>query len=463
MPSSLLTVFASYSRRVSRAARAARAAVAAGLALACCLFTPGLAAQDYSIGQLRSMMRGGGLERRQAIWYIQQTRADELFPEAAQYLFTSEDYDDHRAVINTMRAYGPRLENHLPNWYLLLDRYIGMDRPPDVLVECVALAVNWREHRLMPALLRLARHPRLEVRMAAFQAMASLSNDMLIPTLLRLITDERPIFRMYALEGMVRFNDTRLAPFIQAALADSSKSVRLLAVSAAAAQPNPDQQAGVIARRFGEDSDPEVRERILEELVARNWRSQISVVNRGVGDESPLVRTAALAAARSFGDRSVAVAIARQQERETVEALKIQSVLTLMELESSGGGRGLVRLLESDESARVREKAAAALGYLRERAGLPALAAATANDDSPAVRAEAAAALGRLGDNRAIGPLVETIRRADESYEIRSAAALALAELDTRESRSALEQLQNATEIGAFRERIQKLLVELRE
>ena len=53
--------------------------------------------------------------------------------------------------------------------------------------------------------------------------------------------------------------------------------------------------------------------------------------------------------------------------------------------------------------------------------------------------------------------LVDAVRRSDDSYEVRSAALLALARIDSATARSALESLYAGTSNAELRRQIQKL------
>lgn len=409
------------------------------------------------------MLSSGGETRRRAIWYIQQIGADEVFPEAARLLVESDDYDDHRAVLNAMRGYGDRLEGAAPNWYLMLDDYINLDRPADILIQIIELAAAWKEHRLMPALTRLAQHPDESVRSAAFRGMASFANDLLIPTLLRLYSSDRAILKVYALEGMEQFPDSRLQKFILEALSSPSKSVRIYAAAALAAQSDAENQSQYLARQFGDDSDPEVRERIVELIGRYRWRRQSSIVARAMADDSPLVRGAALEASLLLEDRSLAIAIARQQERELDGTLKLRSIYCLLRLDSSGGGRGLAAMLTGDQDELVRAQAASAIGILNEREALGALLRALQDDANEHVRLEAAGALARLADGRSLGGLADSVRRENEVMSVRAAAAMAIAAIGNRESRQQLARLSSELPPGEMRRRVQNVLLRLRE
>jgi len=424
----------------------------------------GLVAQNPEAAELRSQIESGGLEGRQAMWYVYQTRTNELLPLVAEHLFISDNPADHLQILNVFIAYGQDLEAYLPHWHLLLDRYIDDSRPPEVLLKCIELTVWWKEVRLMPALVRLTRHPRREIRVAALEGMSELQSDQIIPVLIQLITAERPVYRVYALEGLRHFGDKRMETFVGDALEDPNKSVRLFAIEAFMQQPRAEERSYLLSRRFREEDDPEVRRRIIAAFAEQNWRGQTGTINRAVQDASPLVRAGALEAAKVFKDRSTALTIARQLPRESELALKYQAVDALMYMDRSGVGHGLSALLETHEPQELRVRAALALGYLKERSGLAALASSLQSDPEEAVRIEAAGAIGAIGvsDSRAIAALERALRSPQESYAVKSAAALALKQIDSRQSLAVLRDLQYAEEVGSFRRHIQKLLAETR-
>ncbi|MEQ9366800.1 MAG: HEAT repeat domain-containing protein [Leptospirales bacterium] len=455
-------------------ARSLRLSGAAGV-LICAIFhipplyaqaTPlasGMTQEERLLQRIRSDLEGGGEGRRRAIWYIYQNKQHQLLPVAAAYLFQSDDVADHMAVMRTLHAYGDQLERYLPNWHVILDRYMTPEANEEVVLECIKLTMRWKESRLIHALNRLARHPQSAVRLAAFGGTATLSNDMLIPVLVRLMQSERAVFRIYGLEGILHFGDKRLWTFLQDALSDPSKSVRIYAVQALSEQPNGAERSHYLARQYNGERDPEVRGRIIEVIAERRWLRHLNIVHRGVSDGEPLVRKFALDAVESLNDRRAASFISRQLTQEDRRELKLQGVRTLMLLENSGGGGGLRTLLESDVDPAVRQKAALALGYLKDRSGVFSLARAVQEDAAEAVRMESAGALGNLGDNRANSALIETIRRKGESYEVRSAATLALARIGSRESLRALEDLRQEYPGQPLGEEIQQLLIRLRE
>jgi len=83
---------------------------------------------------------------------------------------------------------------------------------------------------------------------------------------------------------------------------------------------------------------------------------------------------------------------------------------------------GLIRALkDSDEG--VRERAAKALGKIRDKRAVEPLIEAL-KDSEWSVRREAAKALGEIGDGRAVEPLIKALDAADASVQIEAAEAL---------------------------------------
>jgi len=394
--------------------------------------------------QILSGLQKGGLPRRQAIWYIYQQRENDLLRNAVQYLFLSQDFEDHMAIFHVLVSYGQALENYLPDWYSYLDRYMGDhtadNLPEDLLISYIKLAMEWKEHRMIYPLSILAAHPRSGVRQAAYEAMSSFADDNLIPVLLRLIMDARPVKRLYALEGAARFTDRRLLPFIQRLLSDPSKSVRIYAIRAFVEQPGSVDMNYLIINMYLKDEDAEVRQAVIETIGKKAWRNQSYILYRALSDSSSAVRASALEAVALLKDTNAAFHISRQLETETDQVVKSAAVETLLGIGSGGGGSGLASLIVNEREERLRLRAALACGILKERGALPALMQAVVSDSSRKVRLEAAGALGRLADPRSTGPLAEAVRNGPD-YEVKSAALLAMAEINNEDSQTKLNDL----------------------
>jgi HEAT repeat protein len=424
------------------------------------LTSSGIDAFPITEQNVSEMMKSGGVERRQAIWYVYQMRYDGLLRDAAEFLFQSGDYDDHRAILHVFDAYGESLENHLPDWYLFLDRYMNESLPVDILKECFRLMVKWQEHRLMHALARFAYHPLMEVRLAAYEAMSQMKNDILIPVILGMISSERPIYKMYALEGASHYPDRRLEPFMSRLLTDNNKSVRIYAIDAVSVMPNGSDK---IVRMFTFDRNEEIRERVVESVAKNSWRQQIYIVQKALADPSPLVRRSALNAIDSLRDGFSAPYISRQLVVETEPDIKGLSLDVLMRLGKGGGGKGLSRILVEEESENLRLKGALTIGVTREYEASDALAHALVHDPSYRVRLESAYAMGRIKNARFRQTLRDVALNANENHDVRTQAILSLVEINVQEAIEFLESNLDSFAEAELKRQAEAILAKLRE
>jgi len=404
---------------------------------------------------VEAQLNSGGIKRQQAIWYVYQLQYNDLLRKAADYLFESKDYDDHRAVLRVLHAYGESLENYLPDWYLFIDRYMKESTPPDLLKQCFDLAVIWEEQRLMTALIRFASHPLSEVRHAAFEAMSKMGSDIIIPEMLRLISSPRPIFKVYALEGAALYPDARLAPFVLRLLNDPNKSIRIYAIEAVSRNPRLIDQ---VIRLYTLDSDNEVKQRIVELIGRFGWRSHFYIVQSALGDPSPLVRRSALGAVEQVSDPFSAPYISTQLARESDPELRRLALDVLLLLRKGGGGAGLSSVLEHESDESMRIKAAIIAGLSREYGTAQALIQALMVDLSAAVRLEAANAMGLIRSQKFFEPLKTVILNETEGYEIRSGAILSLLEINRKEGVEFLAQNRERIANLRVRKQIEAIL-----
>jgi hypothetical protein len=371
--------------------------------------------------KLRAQLEKSGHERRVAIWYVYQENRTDLVKPAAEILLTSDDPADQKAVIAMLEAFGDQMDAALPIWYLYLDKYMTYDREEDLLIRCMDLAAKWKEHRLMSALGRMAQHPMRRVRNHAFQSMAVMRNDQVIPIILRLSQSGRAIERMYSLEGMRAVGDSRLVPFAERLLQDPNRSVRMFAIPGFAAQPGSDANSYAVTRMFMQESDEEIRERIIDVIVQKKWGQHSNLVAQGCSDPSALVRQRSFMGAKVFG---LSPSVSRQLEDETEKPLRALGMEVLLALGNSGGGTGLAHILSSEEDPLFRLRAASLLALFKERNGLSALHYSVRSDPSEEVRIEAADALGEIGDNSSISVLYQVLADDAELYTVKSAALM---------------------------------------
>jgi hypothetical protein len=151
--------------------------------------------------------------------------------------------------------------------------------------------------------------------------------------------------------------------------------------------------------------DPETRAAAARALGAIGSIDGLSHLGKGLAAGEPGVRAAAVASLRDlrgFEDPTLAVPLLNDSD-ESVRAEAIYTIgatrgRAMTAASGMNAARALAALVTSDPSARVRKKAAWALGEIGAPAGVAgaALSRAAQEDSDPLVRSLAAAALGRL-------------------------------------------------------------------
>ncbi len=392
----------------------------------------------FASDRIAALLASSGDNRRIGMWYVAQEKRGEYLKIVGEILLSSEDPKDQGQALSVFAAYGDDLEAALPEWYIYVDRFLKFGREEDLLIQAMDLAVKWKEHRLIPALGRMAVHPLRRVRLRAFQSMSALHNDQIVPILLGLSQSPRPIERMYALEGFQEYGDSRIAPFAEKLLQDPNRSVRMFAIPGYAAQPGAEGNSYSIARLYTQESDEEVRQRVIELIANRKWGQHANLVAQACGDASPLVRESAFKGARIF---NLAQPVSRQLEGEPEARLRRAGLDALTVIGNSGGGTGLAHILSSDEDPGMRLRAASLLGLYRERMGLSSLHYNLRQDSVEEVRLEAAEAIGDIGDPGSSAVLLQSMEDEKETYAVKSAAMLSYLRLPLADKKTVLTQL----------------------
>ncbi len=122
--------------------------------------------------------------------------------------------------------------------------------------------------------------------------------------------------------------------------------------------------------------------------------------------------------------------------KEASVALKGQIVFILGRIGSGKATSGLAEVLRDDENAYIRSNTAEALGKIRDKNSLSALASSLFDKDT-IVRQNSAWALGQLKDSQATGSLLQSLNE-EEEMGVRFAVVDSLAVLKDRSATQAL-------------------------
>ncbi len=287
--------------------------------------------------------------------------------------------------------------------------------------------------------------------------------------LLSAVGGEDTAARVKAVEKLAHLRDPRIVPAVAALMKDPAHDVRVVAAQTLKAQgydpKEPAEEAAYQVALGNLEVAPQFGEAALEPLCT---------ALKSENDETRRMTAFALA---TLGDRRAVEPLAQAMRGSTPQ----QQRVFIDTLTTLGGPDVVLPLAEALKNAdrNVRTAAARGLGRHGDERAVPALCAALKDLDYD-VAEYAAQALGRIGDTRAVTPLCDALRHPGdgvqneavlalsmfkdpgsietlETYAMdfvghewshRRAAVVALGEIETPESRAALERLHESLPSG---------------
>jgi HEAT repeat protein len=264
-----------------------------------------------------------------------------------------------------------------------LARLLG-DPEPEVRETALLAAAAGGLRELVPLVVELLNDPDPKVRDAAAAAAGMLGDREAVPSLLRAFADASPDLRETITTAVTRL-DLDSTPALFDTLLQSPDSGSKIALARTIARLRPPGFVNVLAR-LSDNPDPAVRSSAVEALGR---------CTRVVGGEDDIRRGL------------VAGALADADENVRARAVDAAVRLGLQEQ-----GQVITRLLESDSSPTVRERAALAVGILRLTGGEVPLLEACRQTESTNVRAAAALAAGVYDPNSLV---VRVLQMPDEA------------------------------------------------
>jgi HEAT repeat protein len=314
--------------------------------------------------------------------------------------------------------------------------------------------------RATAALVAMARSDTPRVRAAAAAALARVEADIAMPALTRAIRDDDSWVRYFAMRSLGTHRHPATADLVvERLLEDPAGHVRLAAIDVLGRLNAPHALDALIP--LANAADPDVARAAIA-AIGQSGRPDAGVfLDALVRSREAWRRLAAVTviAGRSNGEAAATLQwIAGADEDETVAAAAVDGLAQLAAVPGRGTAavKALIALLEepprreqaigtvaglpphvlpaivdglAHASAEVRRGTIEALGRMRRAEASQALEAAL-DDPLPSVRTAAITELRRLGSTRA-GRRLLALARTDPDAEVRQAAVLAVARLDT--------------------------------
>ncbi|GIX41668.1 MAG: hypothetical protein KatS3mg129_1401 [Leptospiraceae bacterium] len=325
------------------------------------LYTTSLLSIDISSENLSKLMDREGEDRIKAIWLSYQTKQYFLLRKAAKYLLESNNPFEHKIILRVFSLLDKDLESFLPNWYLYIDQYINNKKNKEVLLDCLKLAKNWKEQRLIFSLIKLTKHPDYQIRKEAILTLNELNSDVVLPIIIEYLKSNNELLILYGLENSFYYNDKRLIPFIRELTFHSNKTIRIYAIKALS---NYENESYYIIRNFDKEEDEEVLETMIELIAEKKWYNYAYLVNNTINHKNKRLRLASIKAARELKNTYFANTISKQLLIEDDEEIIKEGILSLMELDKGDSYRSLVFLL-NHENKEIRLLALKAIQKLQ--------------------------------------------------------------------------------------------------
>ncbi|MEO6068154.1 MAG: HEAT repeat domain-containing protein [Gemmatimonadota bacterium] len=251
---------------------------------------------------------------------------------------------------------------------------------------------------------RLAGDPASEVRAAAAGAAADGGWNDAAPTLVRMLGDSEPAVRLAAARALGRVGNPSSVPTLIRLAMAPELDIRLSATEAVA-RLDPDRIADLLDRVL-ESNDSERKLTVVRAILAARVRNADRFLALMWRDPDPAVRAAVAEALARLGGDPVA-ALLTQGLVDPDPAVRRAAIEGLTQVKNTAIAPDLVRLLDTDPDAEVRERAALGVGLLGAPGGEAVLLAACHADQPVGVRAAAALALGLYEEESIVARVIE--------------------------------------------------------
>ena len=289
----------------------------------------------------------------------------------------------------------------------LTDRIRSRASDPDPLVRAAtATALGLTQARdAGDDFIRLLKDPNPTVRAAAAHGAADANVREAAATILGMLTDPDQTAQREAVLALGRLGDRATATALVKRLANATPEVRD-AIASAVTQLDPEQVPALLDRLI-DAGDVESKLAVVRTVAQMRAPSAPAILKVLWRDPDPTVRAATAGTLGRLGGAG-AVPLLAAGLADPDESVRAQALDALARLGGTDAGAEVLKLLEHDPSASVRERAALATGFLRTPGGEAALVVAGTRPDAPlSVRAAALLALGGYEQESMVGQLVE--------------------------------------------------------
>lgn len=373
---------------------------------------------------LNKFLSSDQVERQYAEAFIARYKPVDLLPLLRDVLTGKNDLEIKLAALRALKLYP--LNDTLSLWLDLLRDSNSIFIKKQVIDDLASFG----DRRTVLPLVDELSSPFLTVRESAALALKRIGDDRMFPLVLNMARNPNPIYRVYALEAIYHLYDRRFHGLLLDLLRDENKSVRYYVIKCIEKNRLIDTLPQIRNMAFI-DQNWEVRIKAIDTIRAFKDRGSVPVLLRCLNESNRDIRYASAAALRDLQVPHTAFAISSQLAAEQEDDIKFLLLETLIRLRSSGGFAGLQKVLLADTNARLRIRAAYALGVNNEIRSVPLLLQGL-DDADYRVKSEACYSLSRYrGLRHTSDKLMEIVNEEKDLY-VRTAALYSLTRLGDR-------------------------------
>ncbi len=298
----------------------------------------------------------------------------------------------------------------------LLEAACNAETPWDFVKEIVGIGEN-----AVPELIYALKHADARFRRFSAWALGSIGNDSAISALSDALQDENEEVRAWVVTALGDFKGRAPVGLVLGRLSDDSSEVRREAVETLAKIGGKEALGGLI--RALNDPEEGVRDMAAYGLRGNCDPAAIAALTERLGnDESVKFRRSAAYSLYCTKDRSAVPGLLLAIQDVENGDIRQFGEWGLCEIGGDQAASGLIDILRNPMSL-GRQRAATALGIMKDREALPALSEALREPDED-LRERAAGALGRIGDSAATPVLIEALKDPEENVRREAAWAL---------------------------------------
>ncbi len=284
-------------------------------------------------------------ERVISLWINYQTKQYHLLKPSFSNLPFTKSEEEAKMILRIFDLLEEDLESIFPNWYVVLDQYLNIKRSKENLLLGIHLIKKFKESYLIPALIRLIKHPDYDIRWKAAQTLMTMQSDMMYALLINYLKSNEEILNIYALELLMLLPNERLLPLIREFLQHPNKIVRIYAFYSLSEF---ESESYAIIKNLNNETDEKIIIAIIDIIGTKKWSNYYHIIQQYISSDNPKIRKASILSAKKTMNHSFVNSISKQLLVENNLEIIEEGIFALTELKQGDPNHSLIFLLNNE-------------------------------------------------------------------------------------------------------------------